>query len=112
VDSEKPLLALVNNVTDDIVKAMSKFNLKLYVYQLTEESRNELSKRLYLSPKDYYQGVGELNLKDEINKIEKNGKIIKAVGHPSRIMVDEATLKKNLKLDEPIVKEVPVLQAT
>jgi hypothetical protein len=51
-------------------------------------------------------------LKDEINKIEKNGKIIKAVGHPSRIMVDEATLKKNLKLDEPIVKEVPVLQAT
>ncbi len=106
LDSEKPFLALVNNVTDDIVKATSKFRLKLYVYQLTEESKNELSKRLYLSPKEFYQGVGELNLKDEISKIEKNGKIIKAIGHPSRIMVDEATLKKNLKLDEPIVMEV------
>jgi len=95
---------LVSNLSEDIVQATNKFRLKLYVYKLTEESKSELSKRLYVNPKDYYQGVGELNLREEISKIEKGGKIIKAIGQLSKILVDEAALKRLLKLDEP--KEV------
>jgi len=39
-----------------------------------------LSKRLYLNGKDFFAGVGEPNLKDEIAKLEKSTKMIKKVG--------------------------------
>lgn len=67
-------------MSEEIVKAASKFKLRLYVFSLTDQSKSELSKRLYLNGKDFFAGVGEPNLKDEIAKLEKSIKMIKQVG--------------------------------
>lgn len=89
---DKHTLALVDNLTEEIALASSKFKLKLFVFHLTDQSKETLKKRLYLNQNEYYCSSPDPDLKSEIAKIEKNIKIIKQIGNPQRILVDEATL--------------------
>jgi hypothetical protein len=108
-------LVVCGKLSEDLVEAQKEFKLTLWVYKLQPTSQEDLTKRFYLNSEDYFSPPGCL-IKESIESLTENKAVVKKIGNPNRILVDDADLlskvlgikpdapKKEAIKPEPIVK--------
>jgi hypothetical protein len=109
---------ICGKLSEDLVEAQKDFKLTLWVYKLQPSSQADLTKRFYLNSEDYFSPTG-CQIKESIESLTENKAVVKKIGNPNRILVDDADLlskvlgikpdapKKAEVKPEPVVKKTP-----
>ena len=88
-------LVICGKLNEALVEAHKEFKLTLWVYKLQPNSQEDLTKRLYMSSEDYFSPVN-CQIKESVESLVENKAVVKKVGNPNRILVDDADLHNKI----------------